>query len=246
MELRNKTIVITGGTSGIGFELVRQLVERGNDLVVLGRSQQKLNDLKEKFATIHTYQCDLSQRLQVERAMDEVIKQHPGISVLINNAAVQLPPTFISDEFDFDGIEFQITTNLTAPIWITSLLLADLLVRQNQAIIVNISSGLAFYPKSSSAVYCATKAALHSFSQSLRYQLAETSVRVAEVILPLVDTPMTEGRGSGGKMTATATAQDIIKGIEAGRDEIYVGLARLLPLLMRLAPGLVKNMMKRG
>ncbi len=245
MELKDKTILITGGTSGIGLELVRRLKERGNKMVVLGRSRQKLDDLNNRFGAINTYVCDLSRQTQVEQAMDDVIKHHPGISVLINNAAVQLPPAFTSDDFDFDGIGFQITTNLTAPLWISSLLLAGTLLSQRQAVIVNVSSGLAFYPKTESAIYCATKAALHSVSQSLRYQLEKTPVRVAEVILPLVDTPMTEGRGSG-KITAEAAARDIIAGIEAGRDEIYIAKARLLPLLLRLAPRLVKNMMKRG
>jgi short-subunit dehydrogenase involved in D-alanine esterification of teichoic acids len=243
MELRNKTILTTGGTSGIGLELVGQLQERGNELVVLGRSQRKLDDLRKRFGTIDTFQCDLSQRHQVEAVMDAVITQHPDISVLINNAAVQFTPTFLSEEFDYDRIGYEITTNLTAPLWMTSLLLAGTLLRQDQASIVNVSSGLAFYPKTESAVYCATKAALHSVSQSLRYQLEMTPVRVTEIILPLVDTPMTHGRGRG-KITAKQAARNIIEGVEAGRDEVYVGKARMLPLMMRLAPGIVRNMMK--
>ncbi|NQU56042.1 MAG: SDR family NAD(P)-dependent oxidoreductase [Rhodospirillales bacterium] len=244
MELKNKTILITGGTSGIGLELVRLLSERGNEIVVLGRSQHKLDDLKKRFVRISTFQCDLSQRQQVEEAMDAVITSHPDISVLINNAAVQFTPTFISDDFDYDSIAYEITTNLTAPLWITSLMLSGTLLRQPQALIVNVSSGLAFFPKKGSTVYCASKAALHSVSQNLRYQLAETPVGVTEVILPLVDTPMTRGRGSR-KMTAEQAARGIITGIEAGRDEIYIGKARLLPVMMLLAPGLVKNMLKR-
>ena len=92
-------------------------------------------------------------------------------------------------------------------------------------------------------MYCATKAALHSASQSLRYQLEKTQVRVAEVLLPLVDTAMTKGRGSG-KITAEAAARDIITGMGTKRDEIYIGKARLLPPILRLAPGIVKKMLK--
>lgn len=244
MDLRNKTILITGGTSGIGLELVNQLQERGNELVVLARSQRKLEDLKKRFGTIDIFQCDLSQRHQIEEVMDAVIAHHPDISVLINNAAVQFTPTFISEEFDYDRIGYEITTNLTAPLWMTSLLLAGTLLRQNRAAIVNVSSGLAFYPKTESAVYCATKAALHSVSQSLRYQLEKTPVQVTEAILPLVDTPMTRGRGSG-KITAKQAARAIIEGVEAGRDEVYIGKARMLPLMMRLAPGIVGTILKR-
>jgi len=244
MELRNKKILITGGTSGIGLQLVGQLQDRSNELVVLGRSRHKLDHLQNKYGRINTYHCDLSQRHQVEETLDAVIADHPEIAVLINNAAVQLTPTFISEDFDFDGIAYEITTNLTAPLWITSLLLAGTLLRQKEALIVNISSGLAFYPKKESAVYCATKAALHSVSQSLRYQLEETPVRVSEVLLPLVETPMTHGRGTH-KITAESAARHILEGIEKDRDEIYIGKARLLPLMSRLAPSIIKNILKR-
>jgi uncharacterized oxidoreductase len=244
MELKNKTILITGGTSGIGYELVGLLHESGNRIVVLGRSKAKLDDLAKKFPAVSTYVCDLSQRHQIEKTMDAVIANHLEITVLINNAAVQLTPTFISKDFDFDGIGYEITTNLTSPLWITSLLLAGTLLRQKEALIVNISSGLAFFPKKQSAVYCATKAALHSISQSLRYQLERTPVRVSEVLLPLVDTPMTHGRGTD-KISAKTAAMDILAGIENGRDEIYIGKTRWLPMMARVAPALIKRVLKR-
>ena len=245
MEMKNKTVLITGGTSGIGLELVKLLRTNGNTVVVLGRSKAKLDDLGKSDNKIHTYVCDLSQRYQVEDAMDKIIAAHPDISVLINNAALQLTPTFIAENFEYDGIAVEITTNLTAPLWITSLLLSGPLLHQPQARIINISSGLAFFPKKESAVYCATKAALHSVSQSLRYQLEGTSVGVTEVLLPLVDTPMTHGRGSG-KISPEDAAKGIIEGLEKGRDEIYLGKARLLPVLMRIAPSIVKNILKRS
>jgi len=244
MRLRGKTVLVTGGTSGIGLELVYQLLERSNEVVVLARSQHKMNLIKKHVGPLQTYQCDLSQRHQVETVMDDIIANHPNISVLINNAGVQFTPTFISEHFDYNSIGFEITTNLTAPLWLTSLLLAGTLLQQDEALIVNVSSGLVFAPKMESAVYCATKAALHSVSQSLRYQLEATSVDVVEAILPLVDTPMTYGRGTG-KMAAHQVAMEIVEGIEAGRDEIYVGKARMLPLMMRLAPSIVRNILKR-
>ena len=249
MELKNKTILITGGTSGIGQELTYQLMDQDNEVIVLARSEHKLRKL-ERYArsTGHAakvYQCDLSRQHQIEQVVDDIVKHHPNISVLINNAAVQFTPTFISDDFDFDSIGFEITTNLTAPMWLTSLLLSGALLQQDEAVIVNMSSGLAFAPKTESAVYCATKAALHNFSQGLRYQLADTPVNVVEVLLPLVETPMTEGRGTG-KLAAFDVAFDIIKGIEAGHDEIYLGKARLLPWMMRLAPGLIQNILRRS
>lgn len=245
MELTNRTVLITGGTSGIGRELVRSLYERDNALVVLGRSNQKLDDLRREMPRIQTYLCDLSQRGQVEEAMDCVVKHHPDVSVLFNNAAVQFTPPFTSEDFDFDSIGYEVTTNLTAPLWIISMLLAGAFLNQDKAVIVNISSGLALHPKKTSAVYCATKAALHSVSQSLRYQLEKTPVTVTEAILPLVNTPMTHGRGSR-KISAKQAAKSIIKGVETGRDEIYIGMTRIMPMMGRLAPGIIKNMLKRA
>lgn len=165
------------------------------------------------------------------------------LEVLVNCAAIQNTPKLIDRDFRFDAIAPEVITNFVAPVWLSHLLLPDLLTR-SEATIVNISSGLAFYPKTTSAVYCATKAALHNFSQSLRYQLAETTVCVMEVILPLVDTPMTRGRGRG-KVSPEYAAQKIIEGIQRNRNEIYVGKARLLPLMMRIWPSHVKRILQR-
>lgn len=243
MDLKGKTILLTGGTSGIGRALVDLLQEDAGRLIVLARSEGRLEAMAARAPNLHTYPCDLADRNQVEQVLETVLKEHDPIDVLINNAAIQNTPAFTSDEFEFDGIAREITTNLTAPAWLIALLLPTALRRSAPLLIVNISSGLAFYPKSSSAVYCATKAALHSLSQSLRYQLADLPIRISEVILPLVDTPMTDGRGRN-KISPEQAAGEILHGIKADREEIYVGKARLLPALLRLAPGVVKNMMK--
>lgn len=164
-------------------------------------------------------------------------------SVLINNAAVQYTPRFIDPDFDITKIGVEVATNFTGVALLTALVL-PMLRSHPRAAVVNLSSGLAIYPKTSSAVYCASKAAVHSLSQSLRYQLAGTGVQVYEVLLPLVDTPMTSGRGQG-KMSVAPAADAIIRGIERDQEEIYVGKARLLPLLARIAPGLAKRILKK-
>lgn len=150
----------------------------------------------------------------------------------------------LDDHFNFDSIEHETIINFLSPVWMTTLLLPLLLNSNSCASIVNISSGLALAPKMNSAIYCANKAALHSYSQSLRYQLANADIRVHEAILPLVDTPMTAGRGRN-KLTADEAASGIIQGITRGVDEIYIGKARLLPMLMRLSPSLVKRILRK-
>jgi uncharacterized oxidoreductase len=135
--------------------------------------------------------------------------------------------------------------NFLAPVWLSYLALGVFQANARRSAIVNVSSGLAFYPKTSSAVYCATKAALHSLSQSLRYQLEGTNTRVVEAFLPVVDTPMTAGRGEE-KISAAQAALEIVAGITRGHNEIFVGRTRWLPVLTRISPAIPRTILKHG
>ena len=243
MHLTGKHILITGGNSGIGLQLVRQLHAKQNHIIVVSRTQNQWGDLQALQPEVTLLQCDLADNEQVLGLVRRIKEKAATLDMLVNCAAIQNTPRLIDKDFSFDDIAPEVTTNFVAPVWLSHLVLPDLMARA-EAAIVNMSSGLAFYPKTTSAIYCATKAALHSFSQSLRYQLAGTSVSVMEVILPLVDTPMTRGRGNG-KISPAYAAQQIIAGIQRNRNEIYVGKARLLPLLLRIWPGLVKRILQR-
>ena len=239
-----QTTLFTGVTSGIGLELTTQLIAKGGHLIVVARNEERLAQLRTAYKeSISCYRYDLSSRQQVEKLCEMVAANYPGLSIIINNAAIQETPQFLDDDFNFNAIELETRINLLAPAWITSLLLPLLRKQDGRCSIVNISSGLALAPKTNSAIYCATKAAIHSLSQSLRYQLEGSNIDVIEAVLPLVDTPMTAGRGNN-KLSADETARQIIDGIQKRRDEIYVGKAKWLPLLMRLAPGRVKKMLK--
>ena len=187
--------------------------------------------------------CDLAVKSEVLALGREIEARDLSVSVLINCAGVQFTPTFTDPDFSFDGIETEITTNFTAVAWLTALLLPRLMSHDGGAAIVNVTSGLAIYPKTSSAIYSASKAAVHSLSQALRYQLEGTGVGVTEILLPLVDTPMTEGRGTG-KIAPGQAADEMIRGIEKGARELYVGKAALLPILNRLSPALTRRILK--
>lgn len=243
MLMKGHTIVVTGGTSGIGKSLVKLLAPSNTSIIVIGRNPIKLEELKQDYDNVVTYECDLANKMEVERIIGEIAEQHPDVSVVINNAGIQMVPTFLDDEFCFDCIEKEITVNLTSPIWVSALIIGHFITKKKPTAIVNITSGLAIYPKTSSAVYCATKAALRNFSMSLRYQLENTQVSVHEAILPLVDTPMTEGRGRN-KLTADQAAHAIINGVNAGINEIYIGKSKFIPMLSRLSPSLMRRILK--
>lgn len=243
MDLKSRTILLTGATSGIGTSLCQQLTAAGAHVLAVGRSQEKLDSLHDELPQITPIRCDLARKGDVIALSQRIKSGAYPVSILINNAAVQFTPWFTDIEFSFDSIETEIDTNFTAIAWLTSLLLPHLLEHPTGGAVVNMSSGLALHPKTSSAIYCATKAALHNLSQSLRYQLEDTDVRVIEVLLPLVDTPMTHGRGSD-KLTPEYAARQTIGALQSDQDELFVGKARFLPLLSRIAPAIAKNILK--
>lgn len=241
-ELKAKTIVISGGTSGIGRELVR-LLSAENKVLVIARPSSRLVALEKEFPGIEIFPADLSHPADYEAAADRMIKKHGKIDVLINNAAVQNTPTYLDDDFNYDSIRSEIHLNFTSVCALSYLLLPAMLDEGRQASIMNVNSGLALAPKTNSAIYCATKAGMDIFSQSLSYQLESTNVKVLQAFLPLVDTPMTQGRGKG-KLKADDVAQQIIAGIAKGAAVTNVGKVKVLRFLMAVAPVLARKIMK--
>ena len=242
-RIRSKHIVITGGTSGIGRELIKQLYNQ-NTITVLARSSRRIEKLKNDFPDLQIHQVDLASLDEVRETADKLLKQGRPVDLLVNNAAVQYEPHFLDDDFCSESIEREIDINLTAPTILTYTLLPVLLHSQGP-IVVNINSGLGLVAKTSSAVYCATKGGLNLLSQSLRNQFIGTPLRVDQIFLPLVDTKMTAGRGQG-KLTVEEAANGIISGIEGKGGDIYLGKAKLLNLINRISPKLARKIMRRG
>lgn len=241
MKLINKTIVLTGGTAGIGRQLVEQLADH-NHVVVLGRDQTKLDELKAQWPSVVTYQVDLSDVKQVHHVAKSIALTLPIVDVLVNNAAVQFMPKFNDKAFHFETIQREVDTNFTSVCALIHGLMPSL-SSSTSSRIVNINSALGLVPKTSSAVYCATKGALNIFSQSLRYQFEGTGVGVQQAFLPLVDTAMTAGRGKG-KISASSAASEIISGIERGSRDFDIGMTRVLRVLLAIAPFVAKRLLK--
>jgi uncharacterized oxidoreductase len=243
MKLVDKTIVLTGGSSGIGLELARVLAKR-NRLIVLASRPDLDARMREVNPSIHAVGCDLAQGPDIAAAVRTLLATYQHIDILINNAAVQFLPRFTDEGFDAASIEREIGINLTAPCCLIAGLLPALL-KPDRSFIMNVNSGLALAPKTSSAVYCASKAALAAFSLSLGYQLETTNVRVLQAFLPLVDTPMTKGRGAG-KLSPLEAAEGILEGLARERPVTDLGKVRWLRLLLRLAPSFAHALMKKA
>ncbi len=188
MKTSNNTILITGGTSGIGLAFAEEFLKLGNKVIICGRRQERLNVLKIKHPDLITINCDIADTKQREELCSIVLNDYPDTNILMNNAGIQLAVD-LTQPSNLEKIREEIEINLIAPIHLVSLFARHLAGKTDSALI-NISSGLAFAPISFMPVYCATKAAIHSLTMSLRHQLKNTSVKVFEIIPPSTDTEL--------------------------------------------------------
>lgn len=243
MELENKIIVLTGGSSGIGLDLLYRLIGR-NTIINLSRSVPP-EDATQGQANIIHIATDLSNAKSVGVAIAQINEAHPeGVDGLINCGAVQFLPKFTDSDFDASTIANEIAINFTSPAELIAGLLDGMRSRP-EAFVLNVNSGLGIVPKSESAIYCATKSGLDNLTRGLRAQLAHTNVRMQQAFLPLVDTPMTEGRGKG-KLTSAAVADQIIGQIKSGKPDLDISKVKLLRAINRISPSLANRIMQIG
>ncbi len=238
MELAGKLALVTGGTDGIGRELAQQLRAAGATVVVTGRSHDRLAAMRE--AGFEAIEADLS----ATTGIDTVVTAMAGrpLALLVNNAGSGsiYDPDRINSLEDASAC---IRLNLDAPIQLATRLLPQLRA-QPRAMIVNVTSGLAIAPRAGGSVYCATKAGLRSWTQAVRHLLKDSNVHVMEALPPVVETKMTSGRG-GRKMSAPACAAEILRGIQADKTEVNVGMVKLLQLIHSISPALARRVMIR-
>lgn len=251
MKMNGRTILITGGTSGIGFELAKQLLERSNTVLITGRDEDKLKEAKLKLPGVHTFQSDASKPEQVEILRRQVFAAFPLCDTLFNNAGI-MRNLNVNQPRSLTDVTRELDINLSGPVQMVQEFLPYLKSRKN-ALIVNVSSGLAFIPFPLSPVYSAAKAGVHAFTRCLRVQLKGSGVTVVELAPPGVETPLLRGefqsemKGQKG-MDVSVLVRKTIAGIEGGQTEIRPGMSNVLYLLSRLAPqlpfGQMAKMMK--
>lgn len=188
MDIGSHTILITGGASGIGLALAERFLQAGSTVVICGRREDRLREAQQRHPRLRIRVCDVANPADRLALRDWAVHEFPALNMLVNNAGIQ-QRIRATDPMDWDRARDEIVTNFEAPVHLTMLFLPHL-VAQLHATIVNTTSGLAFSPLAAVPVYCATKAAMRSFTLSLRQQLAGTSVRVVELIPPAVDTDL--------------------------------------------------------
>ena len=188
MKTTNNTILITGGTSGIGLGLALRFHQAGNKVIIAGRRKQLLDTITAEHPGIEALVLDVADPASIADAYETVTRTHPELNVVVNMAGIMLPED-LNDPGFLATAESTVTTNLLGPIRVLAAFI-PFLTKQQDAAIINVSSGLAFVPLPITPTYSATKAALHSFTESLRVQLADTPVQVIELVPPAVRTTL--------------------------------------------------------
>lgn len=247
MDIKNSTILITGGTSGIGLELAKQLLTQGaSTLIITGRDADRLSKIQTELPQIHTIQSDVSKPEDIRNLHALVTKQFPTLNMIINNAGIMRNLDLRDASLSLENITAEIDINLSGIIRMVHQFLPHLLTRPSAAI-VNVSSGLAFIPFPVSPIYSAAKAGVHAYTQVLRLQLKETNVEVIELAPPATDTPLGDPFiglvDSRMNMKTDKLVKLAIKGMMNGMSEIKPGLAIVLKAMSRIAPNITLNML---
>ncbi|NNU63474.1 SDR family oxidoreductase [Ochrobactrum soli] len=220
MQLENNTIFITGGTSGIGRALAESFHRFGNKVIIAGRRKALLDEVTAANPGMEGIELDIADPADIERVAAKLIRDYPALNVLVNNAGI-MPFDDAGGKIDDAQSRRIIDTNLLGPIRLTSALI-DHLKAQAKATIIHNTSVLAYLPLASTAVYSATKAALHSYALSQRFQLRGTNVSVQEIAPPWVDTDLIKKSGDPRAMPLDIFIEKTMKALGTEAEEIYV------------------------
>ena len=218
MNLSNNKILITGGASGIGLGLTQRFIQENNTVIICGRRESVLNEVKRKFPTVITKVCDLAIEAERIALYEWIAENHPDLNVLVNNAGIQNWVS-VTDENFFESAKTELATNIEAPLHLTSLFIQ----LKSLTTVMNVTSGLALSPFAKIPVYSATKAFFRSFTISLRHILKAKNIEVIEIIPPALNTDL----GGIGLHDAHPSVNDFIVSIfeqlKEGKDELTFG-----------------------
>lgn len=236
MHMQNNTILITGGSEGIGYELARELVA-DNTIIICGRSREKLERAAERLPNVHIEVCDVTEEEQRRQLVDRVLGSFPGLNVLVNNAGGKVSTNLLDDTDLKAAMAHDMALNFTAAASLSIDFLPHLR-EQERAAIVNMTTGLVYLPKAAQTFYCAGKAALHSYTESLRWSLKGSNVTVYEVFHTLVNTHFHQGKLPTNipAISAEEAARLTLDGLRKGKERNHIGKAALARWISVLAP----------
>jgi uncharacterized oxidoreductase len=244
MDLKNSTILITGGTSGLGLAFVKQLTQIGATVIATGRKVEALDETKKKFPNVHTFQSDVSNPEDIKQLFHDVTTQFPDVNIVINNAGMMRLIDLQDQTLDLENINREVATNLSGTIQMVHQFLPHLLTKKSAGI-VNVSSGIAFMSYSAAPIYSATKAGVRAYTQSLRLQLQGTSVKVFEMIPPGVKTKLQEDWVKQPNESMMMNADDMVKiaisGMLKDKKELKPFMIRVIKFASRLMPNVLLN-----
>ena len=244
MKLTGNTILITGGSGGIGLAFAKKFLDLGNEVIITGRDQAKLDAAVAAHPKIVAIVSDAGDPKAVAKLAKEIKDKHGKINVLFNNAGIMRYLNLASGG-DADALTSEIDINLAGPIRLVAALIDT--IKANKGTIINVSSGLAFVPLQAAPVYCATKAAMHSYTITLRQQLSDHGVEVIELMPPVVKTDLTPSPPEGVKSITTDQLVDMtMKALERGKLEIRPGQANGLRFMSRFAPNFIAGQLAKG
>lgn len=225
MNIRNKTVLITGGGSGIGYETAKLLSKKGNKIIIVGRTADKLQKAADSLTNTTAIPCDITSGADVDKLVSDIAGKYPELSVLINNAGKAFVYTHSEKAGALEKARQEMETNYFSLVALTEKLL-PVLKKQPEAAIINVTSIVALSPVTVIPSYSDSKAAVHSYTLSLRHTLAQdTYIKVFELLPPTVNTEFSkEIGGEEHGMPASEVAEGLIKGIENNQYEIGVGL----------------------
>lgn len=235
MKTTNNTVLITGGSAGIGLAMARLFVANGNRVIITGRNEERLQAAAAELENVTAIVCDVNSEADVQRLTDRVQRDFPELNILINNAGTAYAYTLSAGSLAAEKAKDEMLTNYFSVIHLTEKLL-PVLQRAAEAAIVNVSSIVAFVPSSGVPTYSGSKAALHSYTQSLRLSLAGSPVKVFELMPPLVNTEFSRAIGGEHGIPAGVVAEELLQALQTGVYEIHVGQTADIYQLSRSAP----------
>jgi uncharacterized oxidoreductase len=250
MDLKNNTILITGGTSGFGLEFTRQFLALGNTVIITGRNETKLAETKKLYPAVHSYQSDVSDPNAIKTLFEKITTQFPALNIIINNAGEMRIINLHDKSIGIENIAQEVEINLMGPIRMVQQFLPHLKAK-NSAAIVNVTSGLALTPFPISPIYGATKSGLRSYTKSLRVQLKNTTIKVFELVAPGASTPLSDkftnvdGFDSKNNTSPEKVVAEAIKGMANDKLEIYPGISKVLKIMTRIIPNVILGQMSK-